>query len=59
VELGAEGLDISWEGLRRTEGGAAADLTISVGGVAVKYNAYLSNEVKLQTRAASSLQRAY
>jgi hypothetical protein len=41
VELGAEGLDIRWEGLRRTKGGAAADLTISVSGVAVKYNVYL------------------
>jgi hypothetical protein len=49
VELGAEGLNIRWEGLRRTgKGRVAADLTISVGGVAVKYNVYLSNEVKLQ-----------
>jgi hypothetical protein len=49
VELGAEGLDISWEGLRRTEGGlVAADLTISVSGVAVKYNVYLWNEVVLE-----------
>jgi hypothetical protein len=39
VELGAEGLDIRWEGLRRTEKGLiAADLTISVAGAAVKYN---------------------
>jgi hypothetical protein len=49
MKLGAEGLDIRWEGLRRTEKGrVAADLIISVGGVAVKYNVYLSNEVKLQ-----------
>jgi hypothetical protein len=49
VELGAEGLDISWEGLRRTEGGlVAADLIISVGGVVVKYNVYLWNEVVLE-----------
>jgi DUF971 family protein len=49
VELGAEGLDVSWEGLRRTEGGlVAADLTISVSGVAVKYNVYLWNEVVLE-----------
>jgi hypothetical protein len=43
VELGAEGLDIRWEGLRRRteKGSVAADLTISVGGVAVKYNVYL------------------
>jgi hypothetical protein len=50
VELGAEGLSVSWEGLRRrTEGGlVAADLTISVGGAAVKYNVYLRNEVVLE-----------
>jgi len=49
VELGAEGLNISWEGLRKTEGGlVAADLTISVSGVAVKYNVYLWNEVVLE-----------
>ncbi len=49
VKLGAEGLSVNWEGLRRTgKGRVAADLTISVGGVAVKYNVYLSNEVKLQ-----------
>jgi len=42
VELGAWGLYISWEGLRRTEGGlVAADLIISEGGAAVKYNVYL------------------
>jgi hypothetical protein len=49
VELAAMGLDIRWEGLRRTgKGRVAADLTISEGGIAVKYNVYLSNEVKLQ-----------
>jgi hypothetical protein len=49
VKLGAEGLDIRWERLRRrTKGGAAADLTISVGGVAVKYNVYLRNEGVLE-----------
>ncbi|MCC6032064.1 MAG: hypothetical protein LM566_04005 [Pyrobaculum sp.] len=33
MKLAAEGLDVSWEGLRRTEGGpVAADLTISEGG---------------------------
>jgi len=42
VELGAEGISVSWEGLRRTSRDlVAADLTISVGGVAVKYNVYL------------------
>jgi hypothetical protein len=46
VKLGAEGLSVSWEGLRRrTEGGpVAADLTISVSGVAVKYNVYLRGD---------------
>jgi hypothetical protein len=50
VELGTEGLNVSWEGLRRTSGGlVAADLTISVGGVAVKYNVYLGEKaIKLQ-----------
>jgi hypothetical protein len=54
VELGAEGLDIRWERLRRRteDGPVAADLTISEGGIAVKYNVYLSNEVKLQFRSA-------
>jgi hypothetical protein len=42
VKLGAEGLSVSWERLRRTEGGrVAADLTISEAGAAVKYNVYL------------------
>jgi hypothetical protein len=50
MELGAEGLNIRWEGLRRTEGGlVAADLTISEGNVAIKYNVYLSeNAIELQ-----------
>jgi hypothetical protein len=50
MKLGAEGLDIRWEGLRRrTEKGlVAADLTISGGNAAVKYNVYLSNKVELQ-----------
>jgi len=49
VNLAAEGLDVSWEGLRRTEGGlVAAYLTISEGGAAVKYNVYLrENKVEL------------
>jgi hypothetical protein len=49
VELGAEGLSVSWKGLRRrTEGGpVAADLIISVGGAAVKYNVYLRNDILL------------
>jgi hypothetical protein len=52
VELGAGGLNISWEGLRRTEGGAAADLTISETGIAVKYNVYLrEHDVSLKFRS--------
>jgi hypothetical protein len=53
IKLGAEGLDIRWEGLRRTPSGlVAADLIISVGSVAVKYNVYLSNKVKLQFQSS-------
>jgi hypothetical protein len=51
MKLAAEGLSVSWEGLRRrTEGGpVAADLTISEGDVAIKYNVYLSeNAIELQ-----------
>jgi hypothetical protein len=44
VELGAEGLEIRWERLREIKNGAAADLIISVGGVAVKYNVYLRKD---------------
>ena len=48
AELGAEGLSISWEGLRLTKSGVAADLTISMAGVATKYNVYLSNDIELR-----------
>jgi hypothetical protein len=53
VELGAGGLSVSWEGLRRTPSGlVAADLTISVGGAAVKYNVYLrKSAIALQFRS--------
>jgi hypothetical protein len=45
VELGAGGLDIRWEGLRRTPSGfVAADLIISEGGASVKYNVYLRKD---------------
>ncbi len=48
MKLGAEGLGVSWEGLRRTPSGlVAADLIISVGGAAVKYNVYLRNDILL------------
>jgi Fe2+ transport system protein FeoA len=56
VELGAEELDIRWEGLRRrAEGGlVAADLIISVGGAAVKYNVYLrNNTIVLEFRSTN------
>jgi hypothetical protein len=54
VKLGAEGLDIRWEGLRRTDKGrVAADLIISEGGVAVKYNVYLRrDEIVLQFQSS-------
>ncbi|NAZ32831.1 MAG: hypothetical protein GU356_00815 [Pyrobaculum sp.] len=50
VELGAEELNVSWEGLRRRteDGPVAADLTISEGGIAVKYNVYLRDAIVLQ-----------
>jgi hypothetical protein len=49
MKLAAEGLGVSWEGLRRTEKGhVAADLTISEGVAAVKYNVYLRNDFQLQ-----------
>jgi hypothetical protein len=48
MKLGAEGLNIRWERLREIKNGAAADLTISAGGIAVKYNVYLRNDIRLQ-----------
>jgi hypothetical protein len=52
VRLGAEGLGIRWEGLRRTpHGRVAADLTISEAGIAVKYKVYLSGKIELQFRS--------
>ena len=52
MKLGAEGLDIRWEGLRRTPSRhVAADVTISVSGATVKYNVYLRNEIELQFRS--------
>jgi hypothetical protein len=51
VELGAEGLSVSWEGLRLTKSGVAADFTISEGSIAVKYNVYLRNAVVLEFRS--------
>jgi len=53
VELGAEGLSVSWDGLRKTKGGrVAADLTISETSIAVKYNVYLRrDDILLQFRS--------
>jgi hypothetical protein len=54
VKLGAEGLDIRWEGLRKRtkKSPPAADLTISVGNIAVKYNVYLrEHDILLQFRS--------
>jgi hypothetical protein len=54
VKLGAERLSVSWEGLRRTPSGfVAADLTISEGGAAIKYNVYLRND-KFELKFGSS-----
>jgi len=53
MKLAAEGISISWEGLRRTEGGrVAADLIISEAGIAVKYNIYLRNKVELESQSS-------
>ncbi len=54
VELGAGGLDVRWEGLRRTPRGlVAADLTISAGDIKVKYDVYLpSDEVVLRFQSS-------
>jgi hypothetical protein len=53
MKLGAEGLNVSWEGPRRTKKGhVAADLTISEGGIAVKYNVYLRGDaIELEFRS--------
>jgi hypothetical protein len=46
VRLGAGGLNIRWEGLKRTEGGlVVADMIISEGNTKIKYNVYLSGDV--------------
>jgi hypothetical protein len=45
VELGAKGLSVSWEGLRRTPSGrVAADLIIQSADGAIKYNVYLRGD---------------
>jgi hypothetical protein len=59
VKLGAEGLSVSWEGLRKTKGGrVAADLTISETGAAVKYNVYLRRDDILLQFASTDRSRA-
>jgi hypothetical protein len=59
VRLGAEGLSVSWERLRRRtkNGPVAADLIISVGGAAVKYTVYLRNDKILLEFVSSNLGR--
>ena len=53
LKLAAMGLNVSWEGLRRTESGrVAADLTISEGDVEIKYNVYLrGHDILLEFRS--------
>jgi hypothetical protein len=60
VELRAEGLSVSWEGLRRRteDGPVAADVTISVSGAAVKYNVYLRENTIILEFASSNRSRA-
>jgi hypothetical protein len=41
-------VEVRFGNIRLTNSGAAADLTISEGGVAVKYNVYLRNEIELR-----------
>jgi hypothetical protein len=45
-------VEVQFDNIRQTDGGAAADLVISVGGAAVKYNIYLSNTIKLQFKSS-------
>jgi hypothetical protein len=54
VRLGAGGLNVSWEGPRRTPSGlVAADLTLSEAGAAIKYNVYLRiDHILLEFRSA-------
>jgi len=63
MKLAAEGLSVSWEGLRRRtdDGPVAADLTISAAGVAVKYNVYLRDraiELKFKSTDQSRVELA-
>jgi hypothetical protein len=62
VELSVkEALNIRWEGLRQTKSGVAADLIISEGGAAVKYNVYLREraiELRFQSTDRSRVELA-
>jgi hypothetical protein len=59
MKLAAMGLNVSWEGLRRTEEGlVAANLTISADVVADKYNIYLSGDVIVLQFASTDRGRA-
>jgi hypothetical protein len=55
MKLGAERLSVSWEGLRRgtEDGPVAADVTISEGGAAVKYNVYLRGAIELEFQSTN------
>jgi hypothetical protein len=46
-------VELSWEGPRRTSRGyAAASLTVSEDGAAVKYSVYLRNDIRLIFQSA-------
>jgi hypothetical protein len=59
MELGAEGLSVSWEGLRRTPSSlVAADLIISEGDTKIKYNVYLLKDAILIQFVSTDRSRA-
>jgi hypothetical protein len=53
MKLAAEGLSVSWEGLRRRteDSPVAADLIISADDIKIKYNVYLRKDILLQFRS--------
>ncbi len=53
MKLAAEGLNVSWEGLRRRteDSPVAADLIISADDIKIKYNVYLRKDILLQFRS--------
>ena len=59
MEFGAEGLSVSWEGLRRTPSSlVAADLIISEGDTKIKYNVYLLKDAILIQFVSTDRSRA-